>query len=232
MKSDRKARKPEDKAERRTHLLHVAADMFDSIPYAKITMADVAIRAGLAKGTVYLYFASKEELFLGVLEQLLFHWYDLVDQRLDDVRGELEADQLIAILAMPTEHQQTLTRLIAIVSGVLEHNVSLEVASRYKPRLWARMTNTGAKLEAKWPHFRPGEGFLFLGHLGLMIIGGRHLADLPPVIGQVIDTFDLKGFRFDFETELYALLRNHLRGLEARSSELKPSKRTSKSKRR
>jgi len=224
MKPGRRARSPENKADRRNELLRVAAEVFDEVPYAKITIADVAARAGLAKGTVYLYFKSKEELFLGVLEALLFAWYDVVDERLDAAHGELSIDELVEILRV-ADGAPIVTRLLALVSGVLEHNVSLEAASRYKPQLWMHMTKTGAKLEAKWPHFRKGEGFRFLGHLALFIIGARQLADLPPVIGHVIDTFGLSGFRFDFDEELENLVKIYLRGLENRPREAgKPEK--------
>jgi AcrR family transcriptional regulator len=221
MATQRKARSSQDKADRRDELLRVAAVLFDTVPYAKITMAEVAQRAGLAKGTVYLYFASKEELFLGVLEKLLFAWHDALDQRLDVARGAISADQLVEMLALRSPGSRTLTGLLAIVSGVLEHNVSVEVASRYKPQLWSHMMKTGAKLEAKWPHFRAGEGFQFLGHLALFIIGGRQLADLSPVVLEVVKAFNLKGFRADFDTELDMLVRNHLRGLENRLREIR-----------
>jgi AcrR family transcriptional regulator len=217
MKAHTKARNAEDKAERRAELLKAAATLFDTVPYAKITMAEVAENAGLSKGTVYLYFESKEEVFLALLEDLLFAWYDALDRRIDAARGELSADELLRIFAEVSFGQgPTLSRLIAIVSGVLEHNVSFEAAARYKRRLWTHMMRTGAKLEARWPHFLPGEGFQFLGHLALFIIGGRQLADIAPMVVRAIDEFDLKGFRFDFDRELYALIQNHLRGLENR----------------
>jgi AcrR family transcriptional regulator len=217
MKAHTKARNAGDKAERRADLLKAAATLFDTVPYAKITIAEVAERAGLSKGTVYLYFESKEELFLALLEELLFAWHDAFDERIDAAPGELSTDDLLRMFAEVSFGQgPTLSRLIAIVSGVLEHNVSFEAAARYKRRLWTHMTRTGAKLEARWPHFRPGEGFQFLGHLALFIIGGRQLVDTAPVVGRVIDEFDLKGFRFDFDSELYALLQNHLRGLASR----------------
>jgi AcrR family transcriptional regulator len=217
MKAHTKARNAEDKAERRAELLKAAATLFETVPYAKITMAEVAERAGLSKGTIYLYFESKEEVFLALLEDLLFAWHDALDRRLDTARGELSADDLLLIVSAVSFGQgPMLSRLIAIVSGVLEHNVSFDAAARYKRRLWTHMMRTGAKLEARWPYFRPGEGFQFLGHLALFIIGGRQLVDIAPVVVRVIDEFDLKGFRFDFDSELYALIQNHLRGLQNR----------------
>jgi AcrR family transcriptional regulator len=217
VKPHTKARNAEDKAERRAELLKAAATLFETVPYTKITMAEVAERAGLSKGTVYLYFESKEEVFLALLEDLLFGWHDALDRRIDAARGELSTDELLLIIAEVSFGQRpTLSRLIAIVSGVLEHNVSFEAAARYKRRLWTHMVRTGAKLEARWPHFRPSEGFQFLGHLALFIIGGRQLVDIAPVVSRVIDEYDLKGFRFDFDSELYALIQNHLRGLESR----------------
>jgi len=217
MTAHTKARNAEDKAERRAELLKAGAALFDTVPYAKITMAEVADRAGLSKGTVYLYFESKEELFLALLEDLLFAWYDAFDRRIDAARGELSTDELLRIFAeVSLGRPPSLSRLIGIASGVLEQNVSFDAAARYKRRLWTQMTRTGAKLEARWPYFRPGEGFQFMGHLALFIVGARQLVDLAPVVVRVIDEFDLKGFRFDFDAELYALVQNHLRGLENR----------------
>ena len=57
-------------------------------------MDDIAARAGLAKGTLYLYFASKRELFLSVLK----HRFEEMRRTLreviaadDDFPGQVEA---------------------------------------------------------------------------------------------------------------------------------------------
>jgi AcrR family transcriptional regulator len=39
-------------------------------------MAELAEQCGLAKGTLYLYFDSKEELFLAALELELAAWFE------------------------------------------------------------------------------------------------------------------------------------------------------------
>jgi AcrR family transcriptional regulator len=66
---------------RRAEILAAALDEFTACGYAAARLEDVAKRAGVAKGTIYLYFADKEALFqelvrsmvhplLGTLERL------------------------------------------------------------------------------------------------------------------------------------------------------------------
>ena len=53
-------RRPEDRPE---EILDAAVAVFGDQGYARAKLEDVARRAGVSKGTLYLYFASKEELF-------------------------------------------------------------------------------------------------------------------------------------------------------------------------
>jgi AcrR family transcriptional regulator len=48
-------------------ILDAARGVFARLGYAAASMEDIAKEAGIAKGTVYLYFKSKEEVFAGVL---------------------------------------------------------------------------------------------------------------------------------------------------------------------
>lgn len=47
-------------------ILDAAYDLFGSGGFYETKMSEVAARAGIAKGTVYLYFKNKEELFMAV----------------------------------------------------------------------------------------------------------------------------------------------------------------------
>jgi AcrR family transcriptional regulator len=67
----RRARNEDDKRERRAALVAAALATFDETSYEAVTMTSVAVRAGLAKGTLYLYFGTKEDLFLSVVEDRL-----------------------------------------------------------------------------------------------------------------------------------------------------------------
>jgi AcrR family transcriptional regulator len=54
---------PEYKEEARTRILSAANQVFGEKGYRQATMDDVAKKLGVSKGALYLYFASKEELF-------------------------------------------------------------------------------------------------------------------------------------------------------------------------
>ena len=54
---------PEYKQEARSRILETASQVFAEKGYRQATMDDVARKLGVSKGALYLYFASKEELF-------------------------------------------------------------------------------------------------------------------------------------------------------------------------
>ncbi len=60
-------RKEREKERRRLDIIDAAEEVFFSKGFEKSTMDDVATEAELSKGTLYLYFNSKDELFLEII---------------------------------------------------------------------------------------------------------------------------------------------------------------------
>jgi AcrR family transcriptional regulator len=58
--------------ERRDRILDAAVDVFGREGFAGANVAEIASAAGIAKGTVYLYFTSKEEIFSTILVERSF----------------------------------------------------------------------------------------------------------------------------------------------------------------
>jgi AcrR family transcriptional regulator len=61
----------DEQAAKRERILGSALKLFAAEPYQAVTMDRVAEAAGVAKGTLYLYFPSKDALYLGVLSDSL-----------------------------------------------------------------------------------------------------------------------------------------------------------------
>ena len=68
-------------------LLAAALALFVERGYAATRLDDVAARAGVSKGTLYLYFASKEDLFRAVVRENLVPVLDEAEQVIDSYAG-------------------------------------------------------------------------------------------------------------------------------------------------
>jgi len=55
-------------ARRKEDIIKITAQLFSEKSYHDVTMDDIAEKVGVAKGTIYLYFQSKEKLYLEILE--------------------------------------------------------------------------------------------------------------------------------------------------------------------
>ena len=126
-----RARNDEDKQARRAAILTDAGALLREHAYATLTMAQVASACGLAKGTLYLYFRSKEELFLALLERELLEWFSALRGRLEGL-PEVSAEVLGREFATSLERRRLLADLLVLLHTVLEHNVDEEAALRFK----------------------------------------------------------------------------------------------------
>jgi AcrR family transcriptional regulator len=81
MKTQRWERRKDARA---PEILDAALACFADRGFAATRMDDIAARAGITKGTIYLYFESKEAVFKALARQS-------IAARLDDVRARVEA---------------------------------------------------------------------------------------------------------------------------------------------
>ncbi len=72
------SRKELEKRERRKAILEAAKTVFAEKGYEGAILDDIASGAGYAKGTIYLYFSSKEDLFLSLMEWEIGKFTDII----------------------------------------------------------------------------------------------------------------------------------------------------------
>lgn len=85
------------KEARPAELMAAALDLFVEKGFAATRLDDVAARAGVSKGTLYLYFSSKEELFKAVIRSGIIPLIERGERQLEEHRGRA-ADLLRQIL--------------------------------------------------------------------------------------------------------------------------------------
>jgi AcrR family transcriptional regulator len=97
----RKEARPEE-------ILAAALESFAAKGFAATRIEDVAARAGISKGTLYLYFDGKEELFKAVVRQAL-------------LPNLARVEALAATFEGPSA--QLLERLLATIAGIIDSRV-------------------------------------------------------------------------------------------------------------
>src|SRR6202165_5385465 len=83
---------PEDRPEQ---IIKAALEVFGECGLANARLQDIAERAGVSKGTIYLYFPNKEELFREMIRQTAVAAIERAEQA--DVPGT-PANQLLAFM--------------------------------------------------------------------------------------------------------------------------------------
>jgi AcrR family transcriptional regulator len=77
--------------QKRSKILGAAAELFAAHPFHKVLLSDVAEAAGVGKGTLYIYFKNKEDLYLSVLYSGFARLVERIRQRLDQCQvGPME----------------------------------------------------------------------------------------------------------------------------------------------
>lgn len=126
-----RARNPEEKKKRRAEILQAAEHLWLSSTYSDLSMNQVAREAKLAKGTLYLYFNTKEELFLALLGNHLRGW-------LKELLAQLEHQQpqtpeaVAELLIQLSLSQEPLRRLLVLLNTVIDPAVDPEMAQDFR----------------------------------------------------------------------------------------------------
>ena len=160
----------EDKRERHDAILDAAERVLLQSPARVASVAEVADDAGLAKGTVYLYFPSKEELLLAVHERR-------IDGFFRDVIALVERETPVSIdamLALTNRHLVVPPLFLPLASrcfGLMAHSLPGDTAKAFKQRMASRLERAGAGLERHFPLLPAGGGVALLRRSYALILG-------------------------------------------------------------
>ncbi len=70
---DRETRKAQVTSQRQKQILKAAAEVFSRKGYNAATIPEIAKSAGVAAGTIYIYYPSKRELFMAVIKNTIIN---------------------------------------------------------------------------------------------------------------------------------------------------------------
>lgn len=210
-----KALSEEQKTLRRNTIIQSARELFETSDFHTINMQNVAKRASMAKGTVFFYFKTKEELFLAYAKEEITQWHDRFDAMLRDYKAgsdSFDADEFIEIILKSIGGNQSFVRLVSILGSILERNVDFDVMLSYKKFLLGKMMVTGKLIEDVIPSFKPFDG-IKLYHYAFFIVAGLYpMAEPSQSVKRVIAVPGMEIFSIDFNKAFKDIIGILLRG--------------------
>lgn len=168
-----RARNAEEKKRRRTDILNAAERLWLNKPYHDLSMIQVAREAKLAKGTLYLYFDTKEELFLTLLAEQLQAWLVEVQQALA-VQQPRTAAECADLLLNHAQPQEPLRRLLILLTTVIDSGVSTELSQNFRRTIMQYVSPIADLLP-----FERDVNLRILMHLYALAIGWQLVAQEP-----------------------------------------------------
>jgi len=175
------------RGEKRPAILRAATDVFAEQGFAAVTVAEIAHRAGIGKGTVYEYFSSKEELLFAV-----FEWMN------EDI-----AERIKALLDEGGTTHDRLRRLLDFGAVITREQVEMQAVVL---DFWS--ASRGTKSEARYNRACLETFRAYRRLVADVIRGGQRTGELRPdvdaeaVATMVVAAMDGLGIQFFFDRSI------------------------------
>lgn len=192
-----RAVKDSDKLFKRAELVRIAAGLLESTDPDELAMDEVARKAKVAKGTLYLYFKTKEELALSVHFEDFREWFTDFRAFLENSQA-LGARELVDWLLKSMRARPRLLRMIPLVPTIFERKVPREAVRDYKVFLHREILACASLLSAKLPGTTPIDCARLMMQFHGAIIGFWSHGFPSPIALEVIEQEDLPLFRADY----------------------------------
>ena len=206
-----RARRPEQKEERRESILTAARELADERAVREISLGDLARRVGFSKAHVLRYFESREHVFLKLLLRELDAWTT-------DAGAQLKARRpspgtIANAIAHTLAERPLVCDLISEMSAVLERNVSIATVQGFKAESLDLVDNLGTALAERFPKLTPPQARETIAAAMIITAGLWPIANPAPHVGAMYSAIpELMRAHVDFEQRLAQLLKTLITG--------------------
>jgi AcrR family transcriptional regulator len=187
---------------RRNQILDAAAAVFGEKGFHRTTTKDIAGRAGIAEGTIYNYFDSKDDLLIGMMSRLAE-----LETLGDELTEALQGDVRDFFVVMFRHRVESLERAQDTLLAVLPEAIAnVELREHYYQRFVlqvAGLIEQYVEARIELGHIRPVDAALvtravqamFVGLLVLRIFGDETVVARWEALPELLATIIFDGLR-------------------------------------
>jgi len=184
-----RARRPEQKLERREAILGAARELALRDGVRAVSLADIAALVGIHKSALLRYFETREQIFLELTAEAWREWTAALHAELDAAAPGLPgsaASALVAdVFARSFGDRPLLCDLIAHTPLNLERNVSADAVRRYKLTSLAAVDEAAVTAQRVLPDLTAAECGEFVAALALLAGAVWQVANPVPALARL-----------------------------------------------
>jgi AcrR family transcriptional regulator len=145
---------PEDKFRKRESILDAAQHLWATQTARLSSMDALAQASGVAKGTLYLYFRSKEEVLLALHERDIEDFFGRMIERAQQAKP-MRSEDLAQLVIDSVSQSSTFLPLSSVCMGLMERHIPHDTAIAFKKRIYERLGNALTALQTHFPTLTP-----------------------------------------------------------------------------
>ncbi|MCU5003610.1 MULTISPECIES: TetR/AcrR family transcriptional regulator [Bacillus] len=203
-----------EKAKKSKKIAEAALSLFETKSFNDISMAEIAKKAGVAKGTLFNYYETKESIFMDLLLTGYQEYFSTLNQKIAD-KGSLTIAELKQLLLEETKilvQQHTiLVRLNALREPVLEGHANMNQTLIGRKKLNKITSQLGQTIANKIENIIPQEASRLFIIQSAIISGLLNMANLDEFNHQSLNQ-EFEAFQFNLEEEAIKAFEFYLNG--------------------
>jgi TetR/AcrR family transcriptional regulator len=192
----------EERAARRRQILNATATLLERWSLDDVNVDRIAELAGVAKGTVYLYFRTREELVLEVFDRYHGLWLDALETQLRGTMGPLDPNRVGSLTVSTLLDTPLLPRLYGRINLLFCGSVSAEAAHRFRLRQAQRTAAVAAALDGRLPDLTTARAERWLFRFEAFVAGIAPLSQRSRTVADILAPPGVPIFGVDLEAEL------------------------------
>ena len=143
---------PELIAERREEIMNACETLYETMPFREVTLKEIGTLTTCSRPSIYNYFQTKEEIFLGLFQREYELWSEALEAILN-CKEELSREQLADRIAETLSDRELMLKLLAVNLYDMEENSRMERLVEFKKAYGKSvelMTEIVAKFCSEW----------------------------------------------------------------------------------
>lgn len=208
----RRAISEKDKKKRKEKILKTAWNLFEKADGQLPTVSVIAQKSGLSKGTFYLYFKTKEEIFLQLYLHKLQEWHESVASKLDSCSANISEVEFAEIITDYVLKNPLLLKMGSLVRGVLEENTDEKIIVETKMQIAQLLERCGRLTCQNFSGITLSQAIQIHMRIYALIFGLWQVTSSPKHIRKMLDKARINAFESDFHDIVVESVATFLRG--------------------